>query len=786
MNTKTIKTLEFDKILNKLEQNCSTYLGRAICANTNISTNISEIEKRLKEVTQMESLILRFGALPISQINNVTNSLKKSKIGGILSFKELLDIAHILKQAREIKDGLYKEKDFIEEDYSLLIPYLKELYSNPKIEKLILDNIIDEETIEDKASKELSAIRKSIKQLEGKIKDVLNQYISNPTYSKYIQDNIVTIRNDRFVIPVKIEYKNNIKGLIHDTSSSGSTVFIEPSNVVEINNNIKEKHIEEKNEIERILKEYSNEIAQIADNIGDSIKALGYLDFVHAKANYAIENNMFEPNINQDKYINLKEARHPLIDKKKVVPISLEIDQTYNALIITGPNTGGKTVTLKTIGLLTLMTQYGMHIPTKSGSSICIFTNIFTDIGDEQSIEQNLSTFSSHMSNIVNITKNVTKNSLVIIDELGSGTDPVEGAALAQGILEYLINKKCLTICTTHYSELKTYAMSKDNILNACTEFNIKTLKPTYRLILGIPGKSNAFAISEKLGLNKEILDISSNYLTNNSVDFESLLSQMQAEKDEINKIKKNIQSEYSKIKTESEKYTKLSNELENKKDEILANAKYEAQQLLLNSKEEINDMLNEVYATKSMQPKDIQKKKTDINDKLNKKLSSLSSKEKTITEDVINIKDLKVGQTILVKSLNKEATIQKISKDKVNVQIGIIKTDITLDDIKLLDTKEKKKTANIKLNISNKAQNVSSTLNVMGMNLDVALMDIDKYLDDAILAKLAIVTILHGKGTGTLRKGIQDYLKKDKRVKSYRTGGYSEGQEGVTIVELK
>mgnify|MGYP003290981102 CR=1 FL=1 len=788
MNYRTIENLEFDKILNILLSYCSTYIGRAICQNTKISFDINEVEKRLKEVTQIQNCISKLGSLPITDIANIDLSLKKANIDGILSFKELLDVAHVLKISREIKEYFFKETEYAQ-TLQYIYGYFDSVYTNIRIEQTIFDNILDENTINDKASNELYTIRKKIKQNENKIRDTLSSYISSPNFSQYLQDNIITMRNGRFVIPVKQEYKNMIKGLVHDMSSSGSTLFIEPNNIVELNNNIKELMIEENKEIEKILYEYSKELSKISSNILDSVSNLGYIDFLNAKAKYSLDNNMYEPNINSSRYIRLVNARHPLIDNKVAVPISLEISNNYNTMIITGPNTGGKTVTLKTIGLLTLMTQYGMHIPANENSNICIFKNIFTDIGDEQNIEQNLSTFSAHITNIVKICNNVNSNSLVILDELGSGTDPIEGSAIARGILEFLNTKNCITLCSTHYSELKTFAMSKENILNASTEFNVKTLKPTYKLIMGIPGKSNAFAISQKLGLNSEILENASKYITKDNTNFEDILEKIRKEQNEIEKIKRNIQSEYGKIKAESEYILKQKEELESKKDKILSNAKKEARNLLLSTKQEINDILKEAENLKSKP--NISKGKISINKNINEKILAVSKNDTKTTqtnESNINISDLKVGQTIYILSLKKEGTIYAISNNTIKVQIGIIKTNVDLTDIKLIDTNNSnsklKKGINVKL--QNTSKNVSTKIDVMGLNVDEAIFEIDKFLDTAYINHLSPITILHGKGTGKLKSGIHAFLKTNKYVKSYRIGDYHEGQDGVTIVELK
>jgi len=785
MNPKAIKTLEFDKILNILETYCSTYLGRALVHNTNISSKKDIIQKRLNETTQVQELIIHLGNIPLTEIKNISLSLKKCNIGGTLSCEELLNVGHNLKLVQDLKTYINENKHLSNSD---ILIYFNNLLTFKNIEDLIFANILDEETINDKASTELNSIRKNIRQKENKIRDTLSNYISSPTYSKYIQDAIITIKNGRFVIPVKQEYKNNIKGLIHDTSSSGSTLFVEPNNIVSMNNDIKELQLQEEKEIAKILFDYSQKINSISEEIQSNLQNIGQIDYLSAKAKYSLKYNMFQPNLSENKYINLINAKHPLIDTKKVVPISLEISNNFNCMIITGPNTGGKTVTLKTIGLLTLIAQYGMHIPAGSNSTICIFNEIYTDIGDEQSIEQNLSTFSSHMTNIISITEKADTSTLVIVDELGSGTDPVEGAALAIGILEYFNELNCLTICSTHYSELKTYAMSKSNILNASTEFNIKTLKPTFKLRIGIPGKSNAFAISEKLGLSKDILATSSKYINKSSFDFENVLTKISLQQDEAEKIKKNIQTEYSKIKTNSEYLEKEKLKLENEKEALITNAKAEAQSIILNAKNEMNELLNEIYASKNESSTDIQKNKTKINEKTNKDLNKLTKLESVDSNKIkiIDIKDLCINQIVFIKSLQKEAKIISISKKGIKVQLDNISTNIDIKDIDLLNNINAKKNSNIKFSLQTTSKNIPTSINVMGLTVDESIYEIDKYLDSAYVAHLGIITILHGKGTGKLKSAIHSYLKDNKYVKSYRFGGYAEGQDGVTIVEIK
>ena len=536
MNEKTFRMLEYNKIIEKLTRNVITYKGKELASTLTPSIALKKVKKMQQKTTEAVSMTLRFGTPPIVPVADFKEILNKVRIGGVLSIKSLLEVASTLKGMREVKEY---GKEHAGEATVLIDEYFESLYSNLNVEKEIFRCIKNDEELDDRASTELYNIRRRIVDAEGKIKDKLNDIIHSSELSKYLQDQVVTFRNDRYVIPVKQEYKNEIKGFIHDSSASGSTIFIEPTAVFNINNEIKELKIKEQLEIERILALLTQMLDPILEDIENSIDTMGYIDFTFAKAKLSLDMRAFEPTLNDNNYINLKRARHPLISDNEVVPIDVWIGKDYKILVITGPNTGGKTVTLKTVGLLSLMAQSGLHIPASESSEICVFDNVYADIGDEQSIEQSLSTFSSHIKNIIKITNEATSNDLVLVDELGSGTDPVEGAAIAMSVLEYLRESNITTIATTHYSELKTYAMQTKNVENASCEFNVETLKPTYKLLIGVPGRSNAFAISKKLGLSEKILDKANSYLSAETIRFEDVLNKM-----ELDRIKAKEQKE--------------------------------------------------------------------------------------------------------------------------------------------------------------------------------------------------------------------------------------------------
>ena len=801
------KKLEFDKILNILESFCITEKGKTLVKTLLPSNNYDVVKNSLSETEEAVRLIYKNSIPSFYDFFDIGVSIKNLESGISLSIPSILNLNTILKTAYELKN--YFNKDYINQnDFPILSNLFNMLYTNKSILDEINKCIGEDEIIQDDASLELRSIRKKQKNLEQNIRSKLNDMIHG-SFSKYLQDNIITIRNDRFVIPVKEEYRANVKGFVHDVSNAGSTLFIEPTSIFEMNNEINKLKKEEELEIEKILQKLSFLFEPYIEELKNDVNLIAKLDFIFAKAKYSKDIDGITPILNKDKKIELINARHPLIDKNKVVPISLTLGKDFSTLLITGPNTGGKTVSLKTVGLLTLMACSGLNIPASSKSSIYVFDKIFADIGDDQSIADSLSTFSSHMINIVSIVKNTNKNSLVLVDELGSGTDPIEGANLAISILEYLYDLGCLTIATTHYQELKQYALSHTGFKNASVEFDVNTMSPTYHLLVGIPGKSNAFAISKNLGLPDNIIDKAKSMMSKEQVDFEELLknifdqkSKIEKQKDEINKKLENISNLEKSLINDNEK-------LKKQEENIINKAKQEARNILLDAKEEANDIiknLSKVSDTKTAE---------NLRNKLNKKINNINNfgniESKNILDDSINnsntlknnlnlldIKDIKPGTSAFIKSFNDNGTILSYpsKSNEVQVQIGIIKTNIQINELekphnnnsnssKNMNSTNKKNLSSTYSNLS-KAKTIRPEINVIGLNVEEATFVVDKFLDDCSLSKLDTVRIVHGKGTGKLMKGIHNFLKNHPHVKSFRSGTYGEGEMGVTIVELK
>ena len=817
MNLHYLEKLEYNKIIEKLSLYCSTYIGKAFAGELKPSSKKEQVQKMLNETFEAINLKLRKGNLPITEISNISMSIKKLESNLALSTKSLLEIATVLKISRELKKYFYEDENFEISTFPILDNIFSNLYSNLEIETSIFYCILDENTISDNASSKLSSLRKNRKKLEADIKENLNHILHSSNYSKAIMEPIVTIRNDRYVIPVKEEFRGSIKGFIHDISSSGSTIFIEPMQVFELNNKIQSLRVEENAEIEHILEELSLKIVPYISELNNDVSLIGKLDFIFAKANLAKDMDAVCPILNNKKVIDLKKARHPLIEKGKVVPIDIKIGDSYSSLIITGPNTGGKTVTLKTCGLLTLMACSGLFIPAEEESSIYVFDNVFADIGDEQSIQESLSTFSAHMTNIINITKEATSSSLILIDELGSGTDPIEGSNLAISILEYFYKLGCLTLTTTHYSEIKNYALVTNGFENASSAFDIENLKPTYQLLIGIPGKSNAFAISKKLGLSEDILNRAQSLLKEDDISIEELLKNIYDDKIAIEKDKEEIEKNKNQIELlrkslENEK----SSQVELKQNQI-EKAKQEAKNILLSAKDEANDTIKELNSLydnlKDLENMDLEtwsdseiasfvkkhfqkgslKKANELRNNLNSSFDNLNFKSKNSEKENKKWKkeDLKIGMQLKLSNFADIATITSLSgkANQLKVQIGNAKMIIKLSDIiEIVEEKQKINSSftSNKSASSFKSKNVSSEINVIGQNIEDACFVIDKYLDDCYLAKLSPVRIVHGKGTGKLREGIHSFLRKNSHVKGFRLGTFGEGEMGVTIVELK
>ena len=781
MNLKTLEKLEFNKICDILKSYTLTYIGKNFAENLKPLTSKKEIEKAQKQTTEGSILLYRKGSIPMSEIEDITSHIKKLNSGLFLSIKQLLDLKKILNISSNLKD-YFTSTEIDMSEFVNLEGLFNNLYINPSIEKELDKAIIDENTLSDDASTELKNIRKSIRSKEQEIRNKLNSFLN----SKYVQENIITMRNGRFVIPVKNEHRQDVKGFIHDISSSGSTVFIEPISIFDLNNDLNNLRNEENIEIEKILQKLSSLFFNIIPSIENDVNLIGLIDFIFAKAKYSNSLDATEPIINDEKYINLLNAWHPLLNKNQAVKNDIPIGKDYNSLIITGPNTGGKTVTLKTAGISMLMAMSGLHITAKEGSSIYVADNIFADIGDDQSIADSLSTFSSHMTNIANILKEATENSFILIDELGSGTDPVEGSSLAISILEKLNSLNALTLSTTHYPEIKHFALVTDGFENASVEFNIETLSPTYKLLLGVPGTSNAFAISRKLGISEEIINRAKEFIDTDKINIEELLTNIYEDK-------RTIEFEKQKTLDYSKEIEKLKSslefdvsKLEKEQKEIINKAKDEARHILISAKEDANDIIKELEKSSS------NKESNKLRNKLNEKIDDLSVIEKTnnSSKESISIDSLTPGITVFVRKLNQEGTILSVSKDKkIQVSLGLGKMYFDISDLELVKkSSSKKQTQN--RDYSNrkefKAKSISAEINVIGQNVDEACLEIDKYLDNCALSGLASIRIVHGKGTGALRSGIHSFLKAHPHVKSFRVGTFGEGEMGVTIVELK
>ena len=781
-----LNKLEYNEIIDVLEKHCKTYLGKNMCDSLKPSFSFELVDVLLNETKEADTLLHQKGSPPFYETDELEKYIKILKSNQTLSIKGLLNIGMLLRIARELKEYFYDNNT---SSFINLEKYFTLLYSNPSIEKSIFDKIIDESTIADNASKKLSSLRRNRKSLEQEVKDKLNSYIHSSTYAKYIMEPIVTIRNNRYVIPVKEEYRSYIKGFVHDTSSSGSTLYIEPTSIFDLNNKINHIKIEEDLEIEKILHQLSASLYAYTTELDNDLNLIANIDLIFAKAHFGIEINGITPILNNEKFVDLHKARHPLIDKDKVVPINIGLGKDYVSLLITGPNTGGKTVALKTLGLLLLMAYSGIPIPCSEGSNICVFTYIFADIGDEQSIQESLSTFSAHMKNIVEITKKANDNSLVLLDELGSGTDPVEGAALAISILSYLKDINSLVCCTTHYQELKEFALVTDGFENASFEFDIENLKPTYKLLVGIPGKSNAFAISKKLGLDEQILNVANAHLKEDKVSIEELLKNIYDNKLKVEKQVEETEKNLRQVEALRKSLEKKQDDVLEKRAKMLEDAKLEARDILLSAKEEATEIIHELSASVDL------KQANNLRNKLNDKIRNINSIHYSGQDnsfEAINKNDIKDGLNVYISSLGTNGIIlgNTVNKsNEVQVQVGSMKMNVKLSDLRKLSSNvstTSKSTGKVTTEKSSKTKVISPEINVIGQNVDEAIYVIDKYLDNCASANISPVRIVHGKGTGKLREGIHSFLKKHPHVKSFRIGTFGEGEMGVTVVEIK
>lgn len=788
MNKRVEKILEFDKIKDILSNYASSEMTKELIYDLHPYSDESIVKKLQQETSEGVTLLNSGIKFPIEGIKDIRQSLRRAQLGSMLMPKELLDIASTMRTSRLIKD-IWEEKKL--EDSQILNDLISSLHSFQSIEDKIFKAILNEDEIADDASPTLSSIRRKKNNTAQSIKDKLNSIITSPRYQKVLQEPIVTVRRDRYVVPIRQEYRGSIPGVIHDQSSSGATLYVEPMAVLELNNELRQLEIAEGKEIERILWDFTNKIKDNYDFIFDSLNSLIRLDFILAKASFAIEINGTEPFFNTRGFINIKNARHPLL-KGKVVPIDVFLGDDFTVLVITGPNTGGKTVSLKTVGLLVLMAQSGLRIPAKDGTELGIFDEVFADIGDEQSIEQSLSTFSSHMRNIKDIVDECSENCLVLLDELGAGTDPTEGAALAMAILNYFYEKGSRVIATTHYSELKTFAFSKNGVENASVEFDVTTLSPTYKLTIGLPGKSNAFEIAKKLGLKQEIVDAAKSLMAEDSLKMEDLLRHIEQEKNEAIAHKEEIILLKQKYKEKLQQLEAEKDNLRIQQDKIIERAKEKAKNIIKKTEQESKKIISKLQQIDENEKKEIKDSSIETaRTWLRKASRQLEDKDGRIVKTFNQKHDepLNPGEKVRVLGLNQEGFIITIdeSSKTAQVQVGIMKVNIPLSNLVKVEQQEierqKSKYASIALE---KVKNISTEIDLRGLTLDEALLKVDRYLDDAFMAGVTNVTLIHGKGTGVLRNGIQNMLRTRKNIKSFRLGNYDEGGAGVTVVELK
>ncbi len=790
MNSKVLRVLEYTKIIDRLTEKATSEQGRRLTKALVPMTDLEEIQKAQQETADALGHLFRKGSTSFGGNKDLGYCIKSLEVGSALSIPELLRIAAFLENVSRIKGYGRKERDDIPGD-SLDI-YFDALEPLTPLATEIRRCILSEEEIADDASSTLKHIRRSIALTNDKIHSQLTSMI-NGSLRTYLQDAVVTMRNNRYCIPVKSEYKGQVPGMVHDQSSSGSTFFIEPAAVVSLNNELKELAIKEQEEIEVILADLSAQTGAYTQDLAANQQSMTTLDFIFAKAALAMEQNATMPVFNTEHQIHIRQGRHPLLDKKSVVPIDIRLGTDFDLLIITGPNTGGKTVSLKTVGLLTLMGQSGLHIPALDRSELSVFREVYADIGDEQSIEQSLSTFSSHMTSIVSILKEADEDSLCLFDELGAGTDPTEGAALATAILDHLHRSGIRTMATTHYSELKVYALSTDHVENACCEFSVETLRPTYRLLIGIPGKSNAFAISSKLGLPDYIIEDAKKHITEDKESFEDLLADLENSRLTIEKERLEIESYKNEVKSLKEKLESKQEKMDQSRDRILREANEQAREILQEAKEVADETIRTFQkAGSASSMKDLEKSRQKVRDKISEKNDKLALKNSKPTHKLLKPNQLKLGDSVKVVSMGLKGTVSSLpdKSGRLFVQCGIIRSQVSLDDLVLIDeetvkTTKMQRTSSGRLKMS-KSYAISPEINLLGKTVDEALAELDKYLDDAYLAHLPSVRIVHGKGTGALRSAVQNYLRKNKTVKSYRQGEFGEGDSGVTIAEFK
>lgn len=791
MNAKVLKTLEYQKIIDRLTEFAGSSLGKEKCRNLLPSIDPEEIRTMQGETSLALSLIYQKGSVSFSGITDVRGSLKRLEVGSILSPQELLHICKLLEACNRVK--AYSRKENQEEDPTALDAMFEALAPLTPLANEIRRCLPSEEEISDDASPALKSIRRAMRQMNDKVHAQLTSMV-NGSSRTYLQDAVVTMRNGRYCLPVKAEYRGQVPGMIHDQSSTGSTLFVEPMAVIKLNNELRELELKEEQEIEVILANLSSQTAEYLESIENDLVLLTKLDFIFARAQLSKSYNGSEPIFNERGVIHIKKGRHPLLDPKKVVPIDIRLGKEFDLLIITGPNTGGKTVSLKTVGLFTLMGQSGLHIPAFDQSELALFEEVFADIGDEQSIEQSLSTFSAHMTNIVSILKEANNRSLVLFDELGAGTDPTEGAALAISILSSLHRQGIHACATTHYSELKVFALSTPGVENGCCEFNVETLRPTYRLLIGIPGKSNAFAISSKLGLPDDIIEEAKTQLSQQDEDFESLISDLESSRVTIEKEREEIEGYKREMKELKKRLEQKQESLNTSREKILREANEQAHAILREAKEYADTTIKNFnkFGKEGIDSRAMEQERSRLREKMNSVEKDLSLKNERKPSKLLKPGDLHLGDSVRVLSMNLKGTVSTLPNQKGDlfVQMGILRSQVNIRDLeRIADTEPsspaKRHTNTSKIRMS-KSASIGMEINLLGKTTDEALAELDKYLDDAYLSHMPSVRIVHGKGTGALRKAIHNYLRRQKHVDSYRLGEFGEGDAGVTIVTFK
>ena len=791
MNSKVLKTLEYEKIIEHLVSFAGSVPGKELCQKLLPSSDIEEIRTMQQETSLALSMIFQKGSVSFSGITDIRGSLKRLEVGSILNPKEILQICRLLEVCNRVK--AYSRKESTEEEPNALDIMFDDLQPLTPVASEIRRCILSEDEISDDASSTLKSIRRSMGQINDKVHAQLASMV-NGSDRTYLQDAVVTMRNGRYCLPVKSEYRGQIPGMIHDQSSTGSTIFVEPMAVMQLNNQLRELEIQEEKEIEVILANLSSQAAEYSEILDTDLMLLTKLDFIFARAQLSKSYNGSEPIFNENGIINIKKGRHPLLDKKSVVPIDIRIGKDFELLIITGPNTGGKTVSLKTVGLFTLMGQAGLHIPAFDKSELAVFTEVFADIGDEQSIEQSLSTFSAHMTNIVSILEKADEHSLVLFDELCSGTDPTEGAALAISILSSLHRRGIRVLATTHYSELKVFALTTAGVENGCCEFNVETLRPTYRLLIGVPGKSNAFAISSKLGLSDDIIEEAKTHLSDQDEDFESLISDLETGRKDLERQQEEAQRYKEEVEVLKKRLEQKQESMDASRERILREANEKAHAILREAKEYADTTIKNFnkFGKEGIDSRAMEQERSRLREKMNSVEKDMTLKTKSRSSKALRPQDIHLGDSVRVLSMNLKGTVSSLpnTKGDLVVQMGILRSQVNINDIELIQdattsTPNKGRTSTGQIRMS-KSSSVGMEVNLLGKTVDEALAELDKYLDDAYLSHMPSVRVVHGKGTGALRKAIHNYLRKQKHVASYRLGEFGEGDAGVTVVTFK